>query len=175
MGARSREGLGTSQDGMAECIFFRQIHFAISRLVSQSLLNELLEIKNERSEVFNESISNERSEFDIFTKTTYNQHMKIFDLIEEVKLEIDQLNESQRYMIHSEFSSDQWAHAGRLFLQGITLNSVMPTQVLVTLRGIQDFYNQHRMITHKQSLYITHAIIDYWDQMSLDVRSALIS
>lgn len=101
--------------------------------------------------------------------------MKIFDLIEEVKLEVKDLNDSQRYLIHNEFSSNEWANAGKLFLKGITLDSVMPTEVLVTLRGIQDYYNQHRHITHKQSLYICHAIIDYWDQISVDVRSALIS
>jgi hypothetical protein len=116
-----------------------------------------------------------RPKVDIFNRKYYNKHMKIFDLIEEIKLEVKELNDSQRYLIHNEFSSDEWASSGRLFLKGITLDSVMPTEVLVTLRGIQDFYNQHRHITHKQSLYICHAVIDYWDQISLDVRCSLIS
>lgn len=101
--------------------------------------------------------------------------MKLFDLIEEVKLEVGNPNEAQRYLIHNEFSADQWLRAGRLFLTGIDANSRMPTEVLVTLRGIQDYHRQHHTITHRQSLYIAHAIIDYWDEISVGVRSALVS
>jgi hypothetical protein len=51
----------------------------------------------------------------------------------------------------------------------------MPSEVLVTLRGIQDYYQEHRTITHKQSLYITHAMLDYWGEISLEIRSLLVS
>jgi hypothetical protein len=101
--------------------------------------------------------------------------MKLFDLIEEVRLEVGNPNQEQRYLIHNEFSPDQWLGAGRIFLKGIDANSKIPSEVLVTLRGIQDYYYQHRHITHRQSLYIAHAIVDYWDEISIEVRSALVS
>lgn len=101
--------------------------------------------------------------------------MKLFDLIEQVKLELDDVNEQQRYMIHNEYSRDQWVRAGKLFLRGITSDSCMPSDVLVTLRGIQDYYQEHGHITHKQSLYISHAIIDYWEEIALEIRSSLVS
>jgi len=101
--------------------------------------------------------------------------MKLFDLIEQVKVEVGNTNDQQRYLIHNEFSMNEWVRAGKIFLNGITADSRMPSDVLVTLRGIMDFYNQHKHITHKQSLYITHTIIDYWDEISLEIRSSIIS
>ena len=101
--------------------------------------------------------------------------MKLFDLIEEVKLDIGNPNTQQRYMIHNEFSGDQWARAGKIFVSGIHAHSRIPSEVLVTLRGIQDYYGQHRHLTHRQSLYITHAVIDYWNEISLDVRTQILS
>lgn len=101
--------------------------------------------------------------------------MKLFDLIEQVRLDIGNPNESQRYLIHSEFTGDQWARAGRIFVSGIHAHSRIPSEVLVTLRGIQDYYGQHQHLTHRQSLYIAHAIIDYWSEISLDVRNYVLS
>lgn len=101
--------------------------------------------------------------------------MKLFDLIEQVKVELDEVNEQQRFMIHNEYSRDQWVRAAKLFLRGITADSCMPSDVLVTLRGIQDYYAEHGHITHRQSLYIAHSIIDYWDEISLEIRGSLIT
>jgi hypothetical protein len=100
--------------------------------------------------------------------------MKLFDLIEQVKIELPELNEQQRYMIHNAYSGSEWVSACKLFLEGITADSCMPSEVLVTLRGIQDYYRQHKSITHKQSLYIAHAMIDYWGEISLEIRCSLI-
>ena len=101
--------------------------------------------------------------------------MKLFDLIEQVKLDIEFVNQQQRYLIHNQYSPDEWVRAGRLFVDGIHAHSRMPSQVLLVLRGIQDYYREHRMITHRQSLYIAHAIIDYWDEISLEIRCSLVS
>jgi hypothetical protein len=101
--------------------------------------------------------------------------MKLFDLIEQVTLDIPVVNEQQRYMIHNEYSGDEWVRAGKIFLDGIHAASCMPSEVLVTLRGIQDFYRQHHHVTHRQSLYIAHAMIDYWNEISLEIRSSVVS
>jgi hypothetical protein len=101
--------------------------------------------------------------------------MKIFDLLEQVAVEIGNTNQQQRYLIHNHFERVEWVRAARLWLQGIGSHSRMPSEVLVTLRGIQNYYAEHRTITHKQSLYITHAMLDYWSEISLEIRSLLVS
>ena len=101
--------------------------------------------------------------------------MKLFDLIEQVNVELSVVNAQQRYMIHNEYSRSEWAHAGQQFLRGINQHSRIPSEVLVTLRGIQDYYREHHQISHKQSVYIAHAIIDYWDEIAWEIRSNVVS
>jgi hypothetical protein len=101
--------------------------------------------------------------------------MKLFDFIEQVIVISDHICNDTRYIIHDQFSHEEWIRAARLFSKSFTRECRIPLETQLTFRGIIDYYHQNHTMSHRQSLYLMHVILDYWSEMSLEIRGLVVS
>lgn len=100
--------------------------------------------------------------------------MRLADILEEMNLDRDLISHAMIYEIAKHYGQNQWVDVTKIFLRGVARNHVIPGKVLLTMAGICDHYREHTEITNRQQLYLVFNLMQYWDQMSCEMRGALM-
>lgn len=100
--------------------------------------------------------------------------MQIAHAIERCYLVRDHLtDEIVNHLVHM-YSHNKWIDMTGIFLRSIGNRHQVPGSVVYHLTDICYQYHKHPTLTHKQVWYIVMNLIDYWDQMCLEVRCQLV-
>lgn len=98
---------------------------------------------------------------------------QLSDLLEEANLDRSMLTQQMRYDISRLFDDRDWIRAVEVFLRGIGKTSQTPTRIIRVFWDISEFYKITQILTHKQRIWISSNLIDYWDQVGVDMRAQL--
>jgi hypothetical protein len=100
--------------------------------------------------------------------------MNLPELIENLSLDLDQLNPVviNREII-SNYSNRDLIRLAEIFLRGIGKQHSVTGQVIETLWGIGDYYQEHRELTPKQQVYLIQNILQNWHQVGIEMRACL--
>ena len=98
---------------------------------------------------------------------------QLMNLLEEANLEKHNLNDSILYEITNQFEDKELLRAATIFLRGIGKGSQTPGKIIDRMWSMCSWYEENRMFTHKQRIWITGNLIEYWDQMDIEMRSTL--
>ena len=100
--------------------------------------------------------------------------MNLPELIENLSLDLDELNPVViNQEIIANYSDRDLVRLTEIFLRGIGKVHSVSGQVVETLWGISDYYQEHRELSPKQQVYIIQNILQNWHQVGLEMRCQL--
>ena len=102
-----------------------------------------------------------------------SMNTQLSNLLEEANLELSSITDPVLFEIANSFDDREWVRAVEVFLRGIGSTSHVPGKVVSTLWNMSTWYQENRMFTNKQRIWISGHLIRYWDQLSVDMRSVL--
>jgi len=100
--------------------------------------------------------------------------MNLAELIENLSLDLDQLNSTViNKEIIANYSDRDLVRLIEIFLRGIGKTHAINGDVISTLWGIADYYQEYHSLTPKQQVYTIQNILQNWHQLGLDMRCQL--
>ncbi len=124
-----------------------------------------------------ESTPNERSE--LVCLVNYQNEGKmdnIYDFLEELRLHKHKLTGQLKIDIANTHSDMEWINATSIFLKGLEPRHTVPGNIIYSMSDICHQYKYLKVkspLTKKQRLFISSNLIDYWDQMTLEMKIKL--
>lgn len=100
--------------------------------------------------------------------------MQIAEAIERCYLVRDNLTDEIRLHLVDMYSHKKWIDMAGVFLRAIGNRHQVPGSRVYKLSDICSQYHEHQTVTQKQVWYVAMTMIDYWDQMCLEVRCQLV-
>ena len=97
--------------------------------------------------------------------------MKIYHIIEQAHIELDNLTPELRWEINQAFTQDQWVQATKYWLRGISDQHSLDGKLIAQMRDICWDYDRWDTMTPTQCLFLSNNLMDHWDQVSYESRS----
>jgi hypothetical protein len=98
---------------------------------------------------------------------------QLLNLLEEANIEKQTITDPVLFEITNQFEDKELLRASTIFLRGIGKGSQTPAKVIDKMWSMGSWYEENRMFTHKQRIWITGNLIEYWDQMDIEMRATL--
>lgn len=100
--------------------------------------------------------------------------MNLAELIENIVLDRDQLStDAITDVVLSNYNNQELVNLISIFLRGIGSRHQVPGDLVYHLSDIADSYKEFGNLTRRQQVYVLHNIINYWHQMSVEMRASL--
>jgi hypothetical protein len=136
------------------------------------------QITNAMSDVvFLKSHQVSNAKLDVLQLLHYNPikgiKMRIYDKIEICWLEKNNITDAEIYEVLQSISDQELCNASGVFLRGIDTRHQVPGKVVHTFSGMCEWYREHEEYTNRQRVWIIRNLIDHWDQIGLQTRSAM--
>lgn len=100
--------------------------------------------------------------------------MRLCELIDNLSLESDLDPVVTNREIIKAYSDQDLVTTARQFLRGIGSTHGVPADVVLTLSGIQDYWQEHEILSPRQRVYVIQNLIRYWSHMGVEMRAVLM-
>ena len=94
------------------------------------------------------------------------------DVIEEISLE-SSVPDDIKYQIIRDYSDSEITKLSEIWLKGIGARHQVPGYLVGEVAGIGDYYRRIGVLSPKQRWLVFMTMIQYWNEMSLGVRTSL--
>jgi hypothetical protein len=100
--------------------------------------------------------------------------MNLTELVENIVLDRHELTtDAISQVVLANYSDLDLVNLTRTFLRGIGNCHQVPGNLVFHLTDIADSYKEFGRLTPRQQRYVLHNIINYWNEMGVEMRATL--
>ena len=100
--------------------------------------------------------------------------MNVFELIETLSLERNNLTDQMRVQISNQISAKDLVRASRYLTENLDPSHQIPSKELETFWGIIDWYREFDDLTKRQKYFLSTGLINNWQYLTPEAHSRLM-